>query len=220
MKRTPIFDWPITPEQLVFGPEIISDHARERRAEGRVWAEGYTQGELDDAQSRFGLTFPPDLVALFREKRPVLGWDWRRDDEEIRFMLAQPLEGLLFDVEHANLWWAEWGERPAREAERVEVLRFVVARAPKLVPLVSHRYIPCEPNEANNPVFSIYQSDVIIYGADLADCFAREFGQESEAVAVPSKHIPFWSDLVERAHAPSAVDPALIDQLRSRLFDR
>lgn len=34
------------------------------------WTKGYTQAELDSAQHRFGLVFPPDLVALLREKRP------------------------------------------------------------------------------------------------------------------------------------------------------
>jgi hypothetical protein len=26
------------------------------------WAKGYTQAELDGAQEKFGLVFPPDLV--------------------------------------------------------------------------------------------------------------------------------------------------------------
>lgn len=191
-------DRPIRAEDIEFGPEIISDFERSRRAEGRIWAEGYTRHELDLAQETFGLTFPPDLIALFLERRPVRGWDWRSDGEHIRHMLEWPLEGLLFDVEHNGLWWPEWGERPLTADARAEVLRDVVNKAPKLVPLVAHRYIPCEPNESGNPIFSIHQSDIIYYGADLADYFEREFGDAQEPMAGPVKPIRFWSEFVTR----------------------
>ena len=94
----------IKPEDITFGPRIISDFQRRREAEGRIWAEGYTQDELDRAQVKFGVRFPPDLVALFLERRPVLGWDWRSDEQEIRAMMERPFEGLLFDVEQSGLW--------------------------------------------------------------------------------------------------------------------
>jgi hypothetical protein len=165
--------------------------------EERLWAEGYTRHELDLAQETFGLTFPPDLIALFLERRPVRGYDWRSDGEKIRKMLEWPLHGLLFDVEHNDLWWPEWGERPVTAETRAEVLRDVVNQAPKLVPLVSHRYLPTEPNESGNPIFSIYQSDVIYYGANLADYFEREFASERGPIVRPVRWIRFWSELVE-----------------------
>lgn len=45
----------------------------------------------------------------------------------------------------------------------------VLKAAPRLIPICSHRYIPEEPHDAGNPVFSVMQSDVIYYGADLAN---------------------------------------------------
>jgi len=162
------------------------------------WGKGYTQTELDDAQQRFGLVFPPDLVALLRDRRPIDGHVWT-DEAAIRRMLAWPLEGLLFDVENNNLWWPEWGIKPADPDSRAEVLRSVVSRAPKLIPLISHRYLPEEPHEAGNPVFSVYQADVIYYGTDLEDYFEREFlGFTHRPWPDQIKHIPFWSELVER----------------------
>jgi len=62
------------------------------------WIKGYTQVELDSAQRRFDLEFPPDLIALLREKRRANGHDWT-NDAEIRRALAWPFEGLLVDVE-------------------------------------------------------------------------------------------------------------------------
>lgn len=162
------------------------------------WTTGYTQTELDDAQAKFGLVFPPDLAALLRERRPVHGHLWT-DEAAIRRMLDWPFEGLLFDVEHNDLWWPEWGEKPVSPDARKEVLHLVVSRAPKLIPLISHRYLPEKPHESGNPVFSVYQSDVIYYGADLIDYFEREFtGYSNRPWPDQIKYIPFWSDLVER----------------------
>lgn len=162
------------------------------------WTRGYSPSQLDAAQKRFGLIFPPDLIDLFRERRPVDGHDWT-DHDAIRRALARPLRGLLFDVENNALWWPEWGERPPTPGAREEVVQAIVARAPKLIPLISHRYIPASPNKAGNPIFSICQSDVIYYGANLADYFEREFDSHT-TVPWPSdiREIPFWSEMVRR----------------------
>ena len=48
-------------------------------------------------------------------------------------------------------------------------------------------------------MFSVYQSDVIYYGADLTDYFEREFaGGNNRPWPDQIKYIRFWSDLVER----------------------
>ena len=162
------------------------------------WTKGYTQAELARAQRRFGLIFPPDLVALLRRKRPVEGHDWT-DDRAIRRALEWPLNGLLTSVENGQLWWPEWGRLPATARAREEVLREVVSRAPKLIPLIGHRYLPEQPHEPGNPVFSIFYTDAICYGANLKDYFEREFsGWDSKPWPAQIKYIPFWSDLVAR----------------------
>jgi hypothetical protein len=101
------------------------------------------------------------------------------------------------------LRWPEWGRLPSGARAREQVLREVVSRAPKLIPLIAHRYIPEQPHESGNPVFSIFYTDAIYYGANLKDYFEREFNlhdQSWPSVPRPSqiKYIPFWSDLVER----------------------
>ena len=164
------------------------------------WTTGYTPSELDEAQEKFGLRFPPDLVALLRERRPERGYDWRQDDESIRKALRWPLEGILFDVEENDFWLPEWGHRPASGAERSELVTAAFAAVPKLIPIMGHRYIPEEPRERGNPVLSVYQTDVIYYGADLEDYFRREFASKPwEGGAVErTKRVPFWSNLAQR----------------------
>ncbi len=168
-------------------------HSRQVRER---WTHGYTSGELEAAQERYELRFPPDLIELLLDRRPIDGWDWRNDDAGIRRALSHPLDGLLFDLEHNDLWWPEWGERPASAEERAEVLTAIVGAAPRLIPLIGHRYIPETPHEAGNPVFSVMQADVIYYGANLTEYFANELGGTYQ-VGSP-RRIPFWSKLVER----------------------
>ena len=161
-----------------------------------LWAAGYTAAELDDAQARFALRFPPDLVALLRDRRPAEGHDWTGPEEPIRRRLSWPLEGLLFDVEN-GVWHRQWGERPPRAEARADVVRNLVAAAPRLIPILGHRYLPAEPCEAGNPVLSVYQSDIISYGRDLEDYLAHEFGGVTGPVTGPVRRIRFWSDIVD-----------------------
>lgn len=160
-----------------------------------MWAAGYSQEELDRAQEEFGLVFPPDLVDLLRDRRPANGYDWRVDRAKIREMLAWPLEGMLFDIEQNGFWMDEWGVIPERAADRREIATAAVRAAPKLIPLVSHRYLPAEPSEPGNPVFSIYQTDIIYYGANLDHYFQNEFGSWSSLEETAYRYIRFWPDI-------------------------
>jgi hypothetical protein len=162
-----------------------------------IWAPGYSQAELDDVQARYCFRFPVDLADLLRERRLVPGWDWRGSEEALRWAFAQPLEGLVFDVGHTSLWLPEWGERPDRPEERAEILRAAVAQAPTLIPIFSHRYMPDWPHEAGNPVFSVSQSDIIVYGHDLQAYLRHEFCQEEARPCRPIRAIPFWSRFLD-----------------------
>lgn len=98
------------------------------------------------------------------------------------------------------MWWPEWGEKPKALLDQGKKLGEVIAKVPKLIPLDGHRYLPETPNERGNPVFSVYQSDVIYYGADLADWIVREERGWEAGHAIdsahPPKEIPFWSEMV------------------------
>ena len=83
------------------------------------WLPGYTRTELEVAQERYGVRFPPDLV----------GYDWSSENDALRRMLGWPSEILAFDVDH-GAWWTAWGERPTDPAARREVVRDALARAP------------------------------------------------------------------------------------------
>ncbi len=160
------------------------------------WGAGYTKGELEAAQERYDLIFPPDLFDLLLELQPARGYDWRGENAAIREMLDWPFDTLRYDVEQNGLWWAEWGERPKTADDRALVLKAQLAKAPKLIPLIGHRFIPQEPCLSGNPVLSMYGLDTIYYGANLPQYFDNEFN--GRWVVGEVRPVRFWSDLVER----------------------
>ena len=89
------------------------------------------------------------------------------------------------------------------------MVRSVLAHAPRLIPILSHRFIPETPNAAGNPVFSMHGFDTIYYGANLDEYFANEFGGSHILNGIAQadytledtlalRIIPFWSDLALR----------------------
>jgi hypothetical protein len=162
------------------------------------WTNGYTESQLDHIQDKYDLVFPPDLKGLFSEKRPAKGYDWF-DEAVIRQILSWPFEGLVFDIEYNELWWPEWGNRPESSFDRKEILRQVISKVPKLIPIQGHRFLPETPSEPDNPVFSVYGADTICYGANLDDYFVRDIeGWSATPWPTTIKQVPFWSTLVER----------------------
>lgn len=168
-----------------------------------VWLDpGLTADEIADVERRFGFSFCADHRAMLTLAVPVGDrWpDWLDDDEEpVRQQLAWPVDGVVHDVLHDHFWPASWGPRPTDDLE-AEARRHLEA-APTMVPVYAHRYLPRGPAPAGTPVFSIYRTDVIHYGADLADYLAREFSLPFPPTPMPDApaRTPFWSDLVDPA---------------------
>jgi hypothetical protein len=153
-----------------------------------------------------GDCFPPDLIDLLREHRPLLdgrsSFDWVLSEPAIiQRHFDWPFESFWFDVEHAQAWWPEWGEKPSNLAEQRDRLKQIFAEAPKLIPLCGHRYIPAEPFERGNPVLSVYQMDVVCYGTDLQDWIEREKGGWSSKPWRRIKEIRFWSEALRKNNA-------------------
>jgi hypothetical protein len=163
---------------------------------------GLSSDEIERVERRFAFRYPEDLSSFLKEALPVShGFpDWRDGEEAaLRGSMAWPFEGIAYDIEHNDFWWSAWPSKPERLSDAIELARLEIARAPRLIPVCGHRYLPDEPFTAGNPVFSVYQTDVIYYGRDLETYLACEFGKLShtEAVTGIERRIPFWTDLVE-----------------------
>jgi hypothetical protein len=167
---------------------------------GASLGAGLSDVELAAAEELCGSRFPPDLRGFLSTALPVGKSfpNWRvLDDGALEYRLAWPFDGIRFDIENNDFWRTEWGQRPDDLNSAIELARQAVGAAPRLIPIYSHRFLPAEPLESGNPVFSIYQTDIIYYGRDLHTYFAHEFGgvEYAESITPAPRHVRFWSDL-------------------------
>lgn len=165
---------------------------------GVAFDSGLTDPEIAAVEAQFGFRFPPDLRAFLQMALPQgKGFpDWRAAPEAtLREWLYLPLEGIHFDIEHNGFWLEEWGPRPPSLAEAKRVAQGLVSDAPCLIPIYIHRMMPDEPQLAGNPVFSVHQTDIIHYGADLKDYLCREFSLPTVHKPEPGQIRPirFWN---------------------------
>jgi hypothetical protein len=167
---------------------------------------GLSNNEFDRVEATFGFRFPPDLRTFLSLGLPAGRGcpDWRSgSEEELRSHLDQPACGICFDVEHDSFWLETWGPRPANLDDALALARRQISAAPTLIPIFGHRFIPDEPADAGNPVFSVHQSDAIYYGADLREYLEHEFRDSTRAARDrrranwEPRTVRFWSDLVD-----------------------
>ncbi len=172
---------------------------------GVVFQPGLTGLEVQQIEQRYAFRFPPDYRAFLMHALPISHHfiNWRNAAENfILDKLAWPSDGICFDIEHNHFWLETWGARPAQLAEALAIARQAIHSAPTLIPIAGHRYIPDQPSTAGNPVFSVYQTDIIYYGQTLFEYFENEFGyyffgQDRYQITEPIKPIAFWSYLVD-----------------------
>ena len=123
---------------------------------------GLDQAEMSAVEEKYGISFGDDHRALLNLAVPVSKkdghvsnkWvDWRRGEEtEIRWRLAQPLDGAVFDVFHDDFWPASWGPRPAVDDDALEVqARHHMAHWPKRIPPLQPPPPACRPRTAGLP---------------------------------------------------------------------
>jgi hypothetical protein len=171
-----------------------AEASRRLIALGTAVAPGFTPAELASVEARFGFTFADDHRAFLAAGAPVGGrWpDWRAGDVPT---LDWPVEGVLFDVEHNDFWYDAWGRRPPTLDAALGEASRQLAQVPVMVPVYGHRYLPAGRGTFGHPVLSMYQTDIICYGANLADWVTADFGSGSLGECEPT--VEFWRDLVQ-----------------------
>lgn len=177
--------------------------------EGVVFDTGLSDAEIRQIEEKFAFQFPPDLKLLLHTALPVSNdfAEWRSaltspdGYEVVLSRLEWPWEGMLFDMENNDFWIKDWGPKPTAKEEQIHIARQFYNTYPKLIPIYSHRYIPCTPLEAGNPVFSVYQMDIIYYGYNLACYLAGEFSfvlPDNFKIPDEPRPISFWGPWVDQ----------------------
>jgi hypothetical protein len=130
--------------------------------------------------------------------------DWRNPQKEVeRCWDWIERHVFKFDIENADYWSKQFGEKPQDLEKAAQQALEVVRTWPPLFPIFSHRFICSAPHKAGNPVLSVWQAtDTVPYGANLLDYLDREFKLElgvakeyPRGIAVMNPEpVPFWSE--------------------------
>ncbi len=195
---------------------------------GTKWLNGASESDILKMESIWGVKFPDDyrlfLKTLFTTNKPLevekyssssdeptlvnvpSFYNYLTDKKEIEEKLDWLWQGIVFDVENNNFWLKSWGPKPSDAEARATRVQELVKKAPRLIPIFSHRYLLIDPCQSGNPVFSIHQSDIIVYGEDLRIYLLNEFRKLLGLTETPLsansdnriRAIPFWGELYFR----------------------
>ncbi len=179
--------------------DIVNGSVEALSRAGVELASGLSTIELASAEDAVGCRFPDDLRALLAVCLPLGDQypNWRDPTSDaIRSRMDDPASGLIFDVRHNGLWAPSFGPMPDSNDDRVDMAKRALELVPPLIPLFGHRYIPTDPTTAGNPVLSVMQADIIVYGANLAEYWHHEFSRW-EPPTEPVRSVTFWSWFVD-----------------------
>ncbi|KNA15187.1 hypothetical protein SOVF_100620 [Spinacia oleracea] len=139
---------------------------------------GLNDSEFARSEAEFGFAFPPDLKAVLQAGLPVgPGFpDWRSPGARLHLkaLINLPIAAISFQIAKNSLWSKSWGSRPSDPEKALKIARTSLKRAPLLIPIFNHCYIPCNPCLSGNPVFYVDENRIFCCGLDLSDFFERE----------------------------------------------
>ncbi|KAL4379941.1 hypothetical protein GQ457_02G014780 [Hibiscus cannabinus] len=149
------------------------------REQGFKVQPGLSDAEFARAEAEFGFVFPPDLRGILSAGLPVgPGFpDWRSNGARphLRTLLDLPMAAISFQIARNTIWSKSWGPRPSNPEKALRVARTALKRAPLLIPILNHCYIPCNPSLAGNPVFFIDETQLFCCGFDITNFFDGEY---------------------------------------------
>ena len=164
---------------------------------------GLMASELDSIEDQLGLNLPTDMRFLLEnlDDSENLNFSWKNFAlEKYENSIEWVVSGIEFDIENNGTWLNRWGDRPNDLSEAKGILREDFKSWPRLVPVFGHRFLVVDPCSPNNPVFSIMQTDIICYGANLGAYLKNDFFEKSDDAKdwTPTKVVPIWNDFVVR----------------------
>ncbi len=163
---------------------------------GARWLEPLADQEIEAIERQWHIRFPPDYRLFYKwlhaTDRPRfefvpgeyitgLFYNWQRAPASIQRAYEHILSGFAFDaIHHPRFWRSAWGTIPGTEEEARHRLKPIVDAAPRLIPLCGHSYLLAEPCQAENPVLSIWQSDIIVIAPNLRTYLLREWSRSRD----------------------------------------
>lgn len=103
-------------------------------------------------------------------------YNWLNDTEEIQDRFNWPYRTIFEDIIGPNkVWLKSWGNtRPKSDNDKERIFSRWLKQTPKLLPITSHRFVVHNENQEENPVLSIYGSDIVVYGWNMRHYLLNE----------------------------------------------
>ncbi|KZV24947.1 hypothetical protein F511_01917 [Dorcoceras hygrometricum] len=181
---------------------------------------GLSDAEFAAVESSFHVKFPPDLRSILREGLPIGPEfpNWRSSSkQQLDILINLPILEICREVSRKEFWIDSWGDKPDDGDKCVNIAKGFLKKAPVLVPIYRHFYIPGTPCVAGNPVFYVHDGVVKLWSFDIAGFFQQiEFTMRGNSdkvlrrprlsdlltapawAATEARRIELWSELGER----------------------
>ena len=181
---------------------MFEDSIKLLNDKGVLFTKGLSNDEFRTIESIYNIIFPQSLKSFLMEKMPVSKgfYNWRDMSEDnilyLKNVINMPFDNI-YNMADDVYWCDDWGDEPCDKTVFINKVREQLKKAPKLLPIYSHRYIPIT-SDNNPPVLSVHAADIIYYGVDIEDYFNIEFGEkkQKDIQFETIKHIEFWSDIM------------------------
>lgn len=181
---------------------MYRDIVNQMKQMGVEFEIGLSDEELCWIEHEYEIVFPEELKSFYKEALPISKgfYNWRdKRNENVMFIkkvMMIPIQAIIENSKEID-WSEEWGEEPIDLKEREKSIEDMALKAPKLIPIYSHRYmasIRCE----KPPVFSICGTDIIYFAKNIIEYFLIEFKIKENIIFMNDEVscIPFWSDLL------------------------
>ncbi|GAA0150816.1 hypothetical protein LIER_09670 [Lithospermum erythrorhizon] len=171
---------PVPPRNSLLSFSSLADKVISTLKSSKITVQpGLSDVEFARAEAEFGFSFPPDLKAVLSAGLPLgPGFpDWRplgSGRQQLRASIDLPIASISFHIARNALWSNSWGPKPENPEKALKIARNALKRAPLLIPVFNHCYLPCNPCLAGNPIFYIDENRIFCCGFDLSDFFNRE----------------------------------------------
>ncbi|WP_298517035.1 hypothetical protein [uncultured Kordia sp.] len=166
------------------------DFVCEDWAYGAKWI-GMTESEIEQTERKFNIKFTSEHKEFLRilhtiDRKEVYTYEddetgeiehreypffynWLQDTKDIEQYLKWPYETIFQDVVGANkVWLKSWGTiRPKSNEVKEKIFSEWFEKIPKLIPIHGHRFVVSDHTKVQNPVLSMYGSDIIVYGWNM-----------------------------------------------------
>lgn len=175
------------------------DFVCEKWIHGAKWI-GLTEEEIDEVEKEYGIVFSFEHRAFLKilhsiDRKEILEYtetfeedaeikydersffyNWKEDKEEIKKAFNWPYKTIYKDIIGANkVWLKSWGNvRPKSDSDKEKIFSEWLQKAPKLIPITSHRSVVSDLTSEEKPVLSIWGSDIIVYGWNMRHYLLNE----------------------------------------------